>query len=534
MRKIDETPVDSVQTALSFFREGSSTEGIDKDIEIKVLLKQLDEKESSCKQAFLKVDHYQKISEELSTLLKNSDFKKEYYINECQEINIRVNELECKIKVMTNQLSEYEMTKKQLSDIAGELMSAQSQILSKEAEIAELKRSKVESTIQIEAMESVLSQEKLKMEEVLMHMSELNENIMHLKLKAFRVEKEKAETLSEKEAELEIEAKKVAEALKRLEIMHDLENQLREKSAFIDSLQLELKQANELHICSEKVASEATSQLAQLKADMELHWRKNLDHAACISLLETELEKLKMELRKSEEEVFHLNTNVENMKSEFRKIRAEAVESQEKENEAQVEIALLKSELQNERSKLAATEVSEARSKSEISALHNTLQQLALELEDTKKGNQELKKAKRLADEIKRNNSSDPSEENHTKSMELSKAGEEQKIEKNSSLHEYVEESEGLKKELDVALSKIGEFRIRAEQAISRAEAAEKAKAALEEEIKRGKDHKERRKAAISAVHEELSSGDISTTNGFKHDAIKNDRSLGKVLNIKF
>ncbi|KAL2516098.1 putative leucine-rich repeat-containing protein [Forsythia ovata] len=550
MWEIDETPAESVQTALSFFQERNSNEEIEKDSEVKSLQKQLEEKESSCKQVLLKLDHYQKTSEELSTLLKNSDFKKEFYINECQEANIRLNELESKIKEMANQLSDNEMTQKQLSHAASELMSTQGQLLSKEAEIAELKRAKVESTIQIEAMESFLSQEKLKAEEILRHTSELNETIMHLKLKALEVENEKAKVVSEKEAKLEIAENTVAEAQKQLEIMHALENQLWEKSAFIDSLQLELKKENELHIWSEKVASNAISELGQLKADMELQGRKNLDQAAYISLLETELEKLQMELGKSEEEVCHLNTNVENLKSELEKIRAEMVETREKENEAQVEIALLKSELQNERSKLAAAEVSEARSKSETSALFNTLQPLALEHEEAKKENQELKKAQKLADESKSNNIVELPEENHTQYGELSEADEEQKIyeerkdgtdvhetliKKNASLHENVQEFEVLKKELEVALSKIGEFRIRAEQAISRAEVAENAKTALEEEIKRRRERKERRKAAITALHEESNSGDTSTTNGLKHDdAVKNDRSLSKILNIKF
>ncbi|CAA2955303.1 Hypothetical predicted protein [Olea europaea subsp. europaea] len=449
---------------------------------------------------------------------------------------------------MENQLSEYEMTQKQLSIVSSELMSTQGQLLSKQAEIADLKHAKVESTIQIEAMESALSQEKLKMEEILKYMSELNENIMHLKLKALEVEKEKAEAVSEKETELEIAERKLAEAQKRFEIMHDLENQLLENLALIDSLQLELKQANELRICSEEVASDASSELAQLKADMELQGRKYLDQAAYSSLLETELEKLKMELGKSSEEVCHLKTNAENMKSDLEKIRAEAVESREKENEAQVEMALLKFELQNERLKLAATEVSEARSKSDTSALQNTLQQLSLEFEEAKKENQDLKKAKKLADES--DNILEPPDDNHNQSMELPKADEEQKvfeerkdgtdvheilIEKIVPLHENVLEYEGLKKELEVALSTIGEFRVRAEQATSRAEAAEKAKAALVEEIKRRIEYKQRRKAAISALHEDPSSEDTSTTNGFKHDdAVKTDRSLGKVLNIKF
>ncbi|KAL2486206.1 Uncharacterized protein Adt_30962 [Abeliophyllum distichum] len=125
-----------------------------------------------------------------------------------------------------------------------------------------------------------------------------------------------------------------------------------EKSILSDLLQLELEQANELHDCSQKVASDAIHELNQLKEETEQQRRKNLDRAAYVTSLETELEHLKMELRNTnEEEVGQLNTDVENMRTELEKIRTEMIESRERETGAQVEIALLKSELHNLRFK---------------------------------------------------------------------------------------------------------------------------------------------------------------------------------------
>ncbi|XP_054807124.1 uncharacterized protein LOC129309540 isoform X2 [Prosopis cineraria] len=60
-----------------------------------------------------------------------------------------------------------------------------------------------------------------------------------------------------------------------------------------------------------------------------------------------------------------------------------------------------------------------------------------------------------------------------------------------------------LKMELEAATAKIGELRARADQALSRAELAEKAKADLEDKLKRHREKKQRRKAAMAALEEE-------------------------------
>ncbi|KAL2462846.1 putative WEB family protein [Forsythia ovata] len=571
MGEIDTKPIESVQVAISFFGEGKCSptkndQESEKEREVESLLKdlasvkvQLEVKDLAYKQAILKLDHYQKTQDELSTLLNNSDSVKIKYINICKESNIRMNELESNIKEMSDKLLEFENVQKQLSHVKNECTTSQGQVLNMETELDVLRRAKVEPTMQVEAMETALREEKLKTEELVRNIAELNETIFHLQLKAHEVEEENTEI--QLATKIVVEAEAQLERTEKLSvIVDDFEKQLMEKSILADLLQLELERANELHNCSQKVASDAIHELNQLKEEIEHQRRKNLDRAAYVASLETELEQLKMELRNTnEEEVGQMNTDVENMRTELEKIRTEMTESRERETGAQVEIALLKSELHKGRSKLAAGEAAEARAQCEKSALYHAVQELALEAEEAKKENRELKEIMKLANESKSFNLGEEytNTEEHVKNAELKANNEETEdgmevhitisrkeyedlIKKAKHvdqvvepMHENKQELSNLKKELEVATLKIGEYRTRAEQAISRAEVAEKAKVELEEQKRRFKEHKERRKAAIDALREESYSKDYVTS--FNHDnAITNYQPLGKVLNMKF
>ncbi|XAR65509.1 hypothetical protein NMG60_11009655 [Bertholletia excelsa] len=104
------------------------------------------------------------------------------------------------------------------------------------------------------------------------------------------------------------------------------------------------------------------------------------------------------------------------------------------------------------------------------------------------------------------------------------KAGERQKS--------HFMELENLKKALAMAMAKTGEFRRRAEQAISRAEVAEKAKAALENNLRQKKEQKARRIQGPIAL-QEASYHKESTS--FRYDETPMiTPTLGKVLNIDF
>ncbi|XP_022868806.1 cilia- and flagella-associated protein 58-like [Olea europaea var. sylvestris] len=492
---------------------------------------QLEAKDLAYKQALLKLDHYQKTQDELSTLLENSDYVKIKYIDECKECNSRINQLESTIKEISDKLLEFEDVRKQVSHVTNEYITSQGQILNTETQIDELIRTKVESTMQVEAMENALREEKLKPEELLRNISQLNETIFHLQLKAHEVE--------------EVEAVAQLECTEKLSaIVDDFEEQLLEKSIPTDLLQLELEQANELYSCSQKVASDANRELNELKEEMEQQRRKNLEPATYITSLQTELEQSKMELRNANEEAGRLNRDRESMMAELEKIRTEMATNGLRDTKVQVEIALLKFELHEGRSKLAAVEAAEARAQSEKSALYHAVQELALVAEEAKKENRELRELMKLANE-------------YTKSEEFVKGELNAKYEKTESLmevhvtisrkeydalikkarhvdqvvepiHANEQALKNLTKEIEAATLKIGELRARAEQAISRAEAAEKAKAELEEQKRRWNEHQEKRKAALAQLREESYSKDYITSDE-QDNVIANYQPLGAI-----
>ncbi|XP_019242825.1 PREDICTED: putative WEB family protein At4g17210 isoform X2 [Nicotiana attenuata] len=487
---------------------------------------QVEAKDSAHKQALVKLDHHENTADELRSLLMSSELEKEIYMIECKGLKIHVVELESRIQEMADQMLESVRTRDQLLHTIGELKATQGELLIAEKELVAAKDAKLEALTQVEVMESALSTEKFKTEELLRNVSKLNETVLQAE--------ENTTLLYEREEELELKAanaKEVEFPRNQLEMMQDLENELSEKSALIDSLRIELQQVNELRASSEKATSDAVSEVKKLKDDMELQERKNWDQSGYISLLESELRQLKGELNKANQEAARANADVETISIELEQFKKEMVETREKESKAQVEIAFLQSELHKWRSKIAAAEVADSVAKSEKSALHLALQQLALEAEEAKKENKRLKEASK--DSEKTQNAESEEGKGEAKAyITIPREEYEQLLKKKEPVYEEPKEIQVLKKELKTATVKISELRTRAEQAISRAEAAEKGKATLEDQIKRWKEHKERKKAALAALREESISREITE---YKPDTTpKTLQPLGKVLKMKF
>nr|XP_016502575.1 PREDICTED: WEB family protein At1g12150-like [Nicotiana tabacum] len=544
MGEIDTKSIESVQAALSLFGEKSSDKKknrfsscineMEKEKDIGSVLKdlanlkiQVEAKDSAHKQALVKLDHHENTADELCSLLMSSELEKEIYMIECRGLRIHVVELESRIQEMADQMLESVKMREQLSHAIGELNATQGELLVAERELVAARDAKLEALTQVEVMESALSTEKLKTEELLRNVSKLNETVLQAE--------ENTTLLYEREEELELEAANAKEEVEflrnQLEMMQDLENELLDKSALIDSLRIELQQVNELHVSSEKATSDAVSEVKKLKDDMELQERKNWDQSGYISLLESELRQLKGELNKANQEAARANANVGTISIELEQFKKEMVETREKESEAQVEIAFLQSELHKGRSKIAAAEVADSVAKSEKSALHLALQQLALEAEEAKKENKRLKEASKDSEETQNEESEEPKEKAKAY-ITIPREEYEQLIKKKEPVYDEPNEIQALKKELKTATVKISELRTRAEQAISRAEAAEKGKATLEDQIKRWKEHKERKKAALAALREESISKEIAE---YKADITpKTLQPLGKVLKMKF
>ncbi|XP_059444704.1 uncharacterized protein LOC132176492 [Corylus avellana] len=427
MGEIDTKPIEPVQVALSLFgekgdqRKSSSTSNNDL-ANYKVQLEAMD---GACKQALLKLEHYQKRADEHFNLLRNTEIARDMFIDECREAKTQIRELDSKMKEMADQLLETNNIREQLAHVLSELKAAQKELLSMESEVAIARYSNLKAMAQAKLMETAADMEKERAEELLGRVSELSEAFVKSRLAAVEAEKEKVAVLSEKDAEIELATAAAVQAQMQLEDMRK-QNEM---------VQLELKQSNELLGSSEKSASDAVNSLNQLRIDFDVHERKNLDQSVYIEALEMELNQLKVELNSSKEEVGRLKCVVETLKDELEK-----TEDEEKRDEADGHIKI---------------------SLKEYESL--------------------IRKAEK-ADHI------------HVASGE--DAGELTKVENNYEL-------ENLKKQLELAMVKVGEFRNRAEQAVSRAELAEKAKAAVEDHLRRSRQKQQRRKAAIAALREE-------------------------------
>ncbi|XAR50012.1 hypothetical protein NMG60_11004216 [Bertholletia excelsa] len=561
MAEIDTKSIESVQTSLTLFgkksdqRKSRSTTNSDekKERELKDLLRelanqkvQLEAKDSAYREALLEVDYYQKMVNELATQLKKSEFERTTCVNECRQSRTHVEELGCKIREMSDQLSETIKIKAQLSLVTNELRTTQAEARGMESELCSARDAKVEALKHAELVEIELRMEKEKIGELLRHIAELNE-----------AEKRKSAMLSEKEAEIELAKSKALDAEKRLqymrkelEAMQDLENQLVAKSLSIDSLQVELQQAKELS--SEKASSDAIIEFTQLKADLGQQQRKNADQLEYIESLERELSQYKLEFEHATEEVHQLSSDVGNIRGELEKLKDEKEKITEREKAAQIEITMLKSELHKGTSKTEASEAAEARAKNEKTGLHLAVQQLALEAEEAKKEYQRLKDENSVTAETQCDDScqevqlpqiTEPEVETEEwrdadcimmtkEEYEFLIKRAEKADQAPQPVHENTHKLEVLKKELEAATAKVGEFRARAVQAISRAEAAENAKVKLEGQIRKWRERREKRKAGLAALHDEPYLKEISSFTYEEPPEIY--QPLAEYLNIDF
>lgn len=531
-------------------------------------------------QVLLEVEHYQKAADELSTLLKNSEVEREKCIEEHTESRSYIHALESKMKEMLNQLAENAKVREQLLNVLNELKVAQEDLLNMETELAAARDLQLKAMMQAEMMEVAANMDREKLQELLKHVSELNEAILRLKLAAIEADKEKFTILSEKDDEIELAMASAAQAQEQLEdmrreleSMQELEIQVLEKSTLVDMLILELKQADEQLRSYKEAASDAMSGLENLKAELEIKEGRNSDQALYIETLETDMDQLKVKLINANEEIDQVKTNVGKLTSELEKTAVEMDAVKEREIEAQEEIALLKSEVHKGRSKIAAAEAAEARAESAKSGLYLAVQQLAVEAEEAKKENQRLKqRTDEEAEETETSIQISSQVENSLQNIGVSltdepKTNAEENKYKNAAfitttLEEYeslmrkaekadqipapptnnsyqlaiitenTNEVDALKKELEVAMLKIEEFRTRAEQAFTRAETAERAKTAVEGQLRKWREQKEKRKAALAALREESVGREYDPPGHMT--APKKYQPLGEVLNMKF
>lgn len=547
---------------------------------------QLEAKDAAYMQALLKLQHHQDTADELSTLLQNIEIERDEYIRECKEARTSVDELESKVKEMDDQLSETAKLREQLMHVFSELKTTQAELFILETDLARARDSELKALTQAELMETAFTMEQERTEELVRHVADLNEAIFMSKDAAMVAESEKLAMLSEKDAEIELATQAALKAQEQLEDMrkqtetiHELENQLLAKSEYIEMLQLEIKEVSEQLSLSEKAASDANDNLKLVQEELDVKERKNLDQEGLIESLEMELNRLKLELINANEVANRLKVDVEILTGQLQEAKTEIDEIKERESNALVEIALLESELHRGRSKIAAAEAAEARTKNMKSGMYLAIQQLAIEAENAKKENRMLKQG---GDGVDEETDIEQFQDAEATEIEELKAGEDHERRKEEdgdqvitiSLKEYeylIEKSEKadqvplsleegfgfsrqsslsakedkselerLKKELEAATEKVAQFRNRAEQAVTRADLAEIAKAGLEDQIRRWREHREKRKAALAALREVAAPKEYGyhAPQEFSlpaYDEIeKENPPLGEVLNLKF
>ncbi|KAL6175462.1 hypothetical protein ACLB2K_052103 [Fragaria x ananassa] len=602
MGEIDTKPIESVQAALSLFEDkadhrrprptGTDKES-EKEREIDGILKdlanykvQLEAKDAAYMQALLKLQHHQYTADELSTLLQSIETERDAYIRECKEASTRVEELESKVKEMVDQLSETAKLREQLMHVFSKLKATQDELFSLETDLARARDSELKALTQAELMETAFTMEKERTEELVRHVADLNDAIFMSKDAAIEAENEKSAILSEKDAEIELATQAALKAQEQLEDMRtqtlavqELENQLLSKSEYIEMLKYEIKELNDQLILSEKAASDAIDNMKVVQEELEGKERKNLDQEVLIESLEMELNKLKQDLINANEVANGLKVDVELLTGELLYARSEIGEIKQRESNALVEIALLESELHRGRSKITAAEAAEARKENMKSGMYLAIQELAIEAENAKKENRMLKQEVHGVEEEADDEQFQDAEASEIEELKAEEDQEERNQKDDAqlitiSLKEYEcliekaekadqiplslenelsftrqsslsatedkSELERLKEELEAASEKVSHFRSRAEQAVTRAVLAEAAKAGLEDQIRRWREHRQKRRAALNALREVAAPKEYGyhAPQEFslpEYDEIeKENPPLGQVLDLKF
>ncbi|WCJ35897.1 hypothetical protein M5689_017124 [Euphorbia peplus] len=540
MGEIDTKPIEPVQVALTLFghksdqikhRPGSSDGD---EMEIEELHKELanykvqvEAKDAAHSQLLHKLDHYQKTQDELLIQLKNSEIEKDVYFEEYTEASHRIDELEVKVKEMSNQLSDFGKAKEQISHVLLQLKSSQGELLCVETELAAAQDAKLKALTEME------------------------------------------------------------ETRKELEMMNELENQLMEKKLLIDSLQVEVNRANEVLSSSDKVVSDVIRDMNNLNSQLDDKEKENSDQAIQIKEMESEMNQLKLELRNANDEVSQLNFEVETVTDELEKLKTEMNQlklelknasdevihlnfeaekvSYELEEE-KTEMDELKLELKHTNDEVSRlnfeaemgtdemenmkTEMNELnvelknannevrRLNFEVETLTNEKEKVKTEMEETKGSEIEAQveiamlKAELAAAEERVRNVKYVDEDEEEGGKRSIRIGMEEYEEMKADKEEKMEEMEKMKKEMEAATAKVAEFRTRAEQARARAEAAERAKMTVEDQLRKWREQKLRRKAALAALREESLSREFGASS--HETAPRNYQPLGQVLNMKF
>ncbi|XP_026400552.1 WEB family protein At1g12150-like [Papaver somniferum] len=547
MGEVDTKPFESVQAALSLFEEKSDQR--------KHRSTSTEVKDSAYKQALLKLDIYQQVVDEISTKLKNSEATREKSYEECAETSVGsyANNLESKIKDLTEQLEESEKAKEQLLYALEKSKATEEELAAAQQELKAIKELKLAVTIHAEQMEFAASAEKEKNKELAERIKELNEAVVLLNEAAGEAEREKFMMLTDLD-DLEDMRKQVG-------IIYELENQIAAKALLIASLNSELDEVKESHSASLQAASDAVNEIHKLRLEMELSKGVNIDKE-----METELNQFKSELENANEEVIRLSGVVEMLTDEMNHLKREMHDIREKESATQVEIAMLKSETHSGRSKILEAVAGEAKANSVQAGIYRAALQLAIEADAAKKETRRLQQGNSFAFHSQFDDSSQDLQVTTprlTKLVSFTEEGRDgfdpqimismleyesliRKAEKADqtaifptqvalNLIAYDSDSDYvmLKKVLEASMAEIDKLKQFSEKAVQRAEMAERAKEGVEDQLRKWREQKQRRRVALASFRNERMQKESNPARLDKITSMYEAMPLGKVLNMK-
>ncbi|KAI0516603.1 hypothetical protein KFK09_009280 [Dendrobium nobile] len=303
------------------------------------------------------------------------------------------------------------------------------------------------------------------------------------------------------------------EVLRRhLDEMEDMENELLKQIIISEYLHMELKQSKEAQTIFSKAVLSATNELDLVKSENERMKQVNSENEYYILQIEEEGERMKEELDISAVKIKAINSQIEMLVGEIQRMQQEMSKSKNKDLEFQSNAAILTSELHNS----SAAKDSEARSMSSQARLNQAIQNLAAEAEEA---NTEVR---RLAEYSKVDTENEEGRYNKKSAFNDADAGsngfctgitismeeyefliQKSEMEDNRKC-EPTDDSElnKLKIELEDKNGEISELRCKLEETERRAELAEKAKVAVESQLRNWREQRQLRRAASDAVKE--------------------------------
>ncbi|XP_064998649.1 protein WEAK CHLOROPLAST MOVEMENT UNDER BLUE LIGHT 1-like [Musa acuminata AAA Group] len=538
MGEIDTKPFESVKTALSFFEQkagqnrcassGNMEEQEEKDLclllkELANCKVQLEINKSANKQANLELEVYHKTVDDLSIQLENSVAEIDRYREKCQQAETKIAKLESENKVIAQSLLGSSEHESELLGIVDELKALQEEEHAMGSEVTASGRLHTMAERRAELMGQAIFLESDQRKKLLLHISALNEALFSSTLAAIEADKERYASFFRMEAELHITKEALAQSHDKLEgmkdhldMMNNMENELFAKMIQVDYLQSELKQLEELYSACSRFALDVVTDANQLASEMETPERARSKYSSYLALMEAEKKRMHNELQSERDKVTDLNCQIELLSSRTQTLKHEMSEMRGREMDLEEEITTLKADLHRSRSRriLAA----EARATVSQSGLYIAVQELALETKSSKMESQVQKKDAEsememddkadYATETKRGKSdiidgyggmAILAKESNSLTQETGKAMGIADSPRSSGF-ERTSNADMLNEELEAATSRINDLRSNLEEATRRAELAEKAKAAIEDQLRKWRAEQTQRRAAADSL----------------------------------